>query len=212
MEGLHEAQGLRFWNGDPTVYLLEADDGANAMLLEACDPGQSLKTRPEREQDVVIASVLKRVWRRPEGNFPFRSLATQTAYWSAETAMDRPRWPDAAQVEEGLRLFATLSQPSQNDVLLATDLHAENVLSATRRPWLAIDPKPFVGDCAYDGTQHLLNCRDRLRVDPHGTVRRFADHLEVDAERVRLWLVARLVAEPRDTWDGDSLILARSLS
>ena len=26
MEGAHEIQGLRFWNGDPTVQLLEADD------------------------------------------------------------------------------------------------------------------------------------------------------------------------------------------
>ena len=26
------------------------------------------------------------------------------------------------------------------------------------RPWLVIDPKPFVGDPAYDATQHLFNC------------------------------------------------------
>src|SRR6187431_2420492 len=33
-EGLHELQGLRFWNGDPTVQLLECDSELNAMLLE----------------------------------------------------------------------------------------------------------------------------------------------------------------------------------
>jgi hypothetical protein len=30
-------------------------------------------------------------------------------------------------------------------------------------------PKPFVGDPAYDATQHLLNSEARLRSDPDGT-------------------------------------------
>jgi streptomycin 6-kinase len=34
-------------------------------------------------------------------------------------------------------------------VVISTDLHAGNVLGAEREPWLAIDPKPFVGDPAY---------------------------------------------------------------
>jgi len=212
LEARDELQGLRFWDGDPTVHLLDADGDANAMLLEACEPGHSLRSRPEREQDVVIAGMLRRLWRRPGFGHSFRPLAVQTAFWSAETANDRHRWPDAGQVEEGLTLFERLSQASPTDVLLATDLHAGNVLSATRRPWLVIDPKPFVGDRAYDATQHLLNCRDRLRAEPRDTVRRFSDRVEVDAERIRLWLFARLVAEPRHAWDDDSLAVAQSLA
>src|SRR5262245_3268336 len=34
MEGEHEIHGLRFWNGEPTVRLLKADQDAGAMLLE----------------------------------------------------------------------------------------------------------------------------------------------------------------------------------
>ena len=34
MEGEHEIHGLRFWDGDPTVRLLMADDDLGAMLLE----------------------------------------------------------------------------------------------------------------------------------------------------------------------------------
>ena len=34
-----------------------------------------------------------------------------------------------------------------------------HVLSGQRRPWLLIDPKPYVGDPHYDVLQHLLNCR-----------------------------------------------------
>jgi streptomycin 6-kinase len=30
------------------------------------------------------------------------------------------------------------------------DLHAGNVLATQREPWLVIDPKPFIGDPAFD--------------------------------------------------------------
>ena len=40
MEGEHEIQGLRFWNGDPTVRLLTAADDLGAALLERCEPGR----------------------------------------------------------------------------------------------------------------------------------------------------------------------------
>jgi streptomycin 6-kinase len=75
-----------------------------------------------------------------------------------------------------------------------------------------IDPKPFVGDRAYDATQHLFNCESRLLSDPKATIRRFADLLELDDERVRLWMFARAAAEPRDAWDDESLRLARALA
>lgn len=78
-------------------------------------------------------------------------------------------------------------------MLLATDLHAGNVL-AHRERWLMIDPKPYVGDPAYDVLQHLLNC-ERLAADPRGLARRMADHANLDAERVTLWLFARAVQE-----------------
>ncbi len=212
MEGRHEIQALRFWEGDPTVRLLEADDDLNAMLLERCEPGTVLRQLPEPEQDVVIAGLLRRLWRMPSAPHPFRPLSAMTAHWANETIADAPRWPDAGLVQEGLRLFEELPRTSPNDVLLATDLHAGNVLRAQREPWLVIDPKPFVGDPAYDATQHLFNCAGRMRTDPDATIRRFADLLEVDDERVRLWMFARSAAESRDIWDDDSIALARLLA
>ena len=53
MEGEHEIEGLRFWNGDPTVRLLEASRDLGAMLLERCEPGTALLALPEPEQDLV---------------------------------------------------------------------------------------------------------------------------------------------------------------
>jgi streptomycin 6-kinase len=212
MEGEHEIQGLRFWEGDPTVHLLQADDELNAMLLERCEPGTALRQRPEPEQDVVIAGLLRRLWRVPAKPHVFRPLSAMTAHWADETIADSARWPDTGLVQAGLRLFEELSRTSPNDVLVATDLHAGNILQAQREPWLVIDPKPFVGDPAYDATQHLCNCEERMRKDPSGTIRRFADLLEVDHERVRLWMFARSAAEPRDTWNDDTIALAKVLA
>ena len=75
-----------------------------------------------------------------------------------QTLADVTRWPDAGLVREGLRLLKELPRTATMEVLLATDLHAGNVLRSEREPWLVIDPKPFVGDPAYDATQHLFNC------------------------------------------------------
>jgi len=80
-------------------------------------------------------------------------------------------------------------------VLLCTDLHGDNILAAQRAPWLAIDPKPYVGDPAYDVLQHMLNCEDRLAAHPAALAARMAGLAGVDAGRVRLWLFARSVQE-----------------
>jgi streptomycin 6-kinase len=103
-------------------------------------------------------------------------------------------------VREGVRLLDELPRSSPAEVLLATDLHAGNVLSARREPWLVIDPKPYVGDPAYDATQHLLNCA-RLRSDPLACVRRFSELLDLDVDRVRLWTFARAATETSGAWD-----------
>jgi streptomycin 6-kinase len=211
-EGAHEIQGLRFWDGDPTVRLLEADVDRHAMLLERCEPGTALRGQPERKQDAVIAGLLRRLWRSPTGRHPFRSLGEMTARWAEETMVASDEWPDPGLVRSGLRLFDELSRPGADDVLLATDLHAGNVLRSQREPWLVIDPKPFLGDRAYDATQHLFNCKARMLTAPHETIRRVADLLEVDDERVRLWMFARAAAEPRDTWSDDGMTLARLLA
>ena len=211
-EGAHEIQGLRFWDGGPTVRLLESDVDFNAMLLEQCQPGTALRERPEREQDVVVARLLRRLWSRSAAPHPFRPLSAMMAHWADETIAAAHEWPDAGLVRHGLRLFEELSRPSADDVVLATDLHAGNVLRAEREPWLVIDPKPFVGDRAYDATQHLFNCEGRMLTAPEATIHNVADLLGVDEERVRLWMFARAAAEPRNTWNDDSITLARVLA
>jgi streptomycin 6-kinase len=213
MEAEHEIHGLRFWNGDPTVRLLDSDDDRGAMLLERCTPGTHLRTAPGARQDVVIAGLLRRLWRLPPSPHVFRPLSVMLEYWSEETLSQRERWPDPGLVREGLRLFIELPRTATESVLLGTDVHAGNVLRAQREPWLVIDPKPFVGDPTYDATQHLLNCLERLSSNPLDTIKAFAHLLGVDSERLQLWTFARAAAEPRQDWTDDSLAgLARRLA
>jgi streptomycin 6-kinase len=144
---------------------------------------------------------------------PFGPLSALAAYWSGETLAHIEQRPDTRLVREGLRLLTELPRSESSERVLATDLRAGNVLRAERQPWLVIDPKPFVGDPAYDATQHLFNCSARLRSDPHGTIRSFADLLGVDHERIRLWTFARAAAEPRDDWsNGDLVALPRAIA
>jgi streptomycin 6-kinase len=213
MEGEHEIHGLRFWGGDPTVRLLRAADDLGAVLLERCEPGTTLRALEEYDQDLVISALLRRLWRLPSTPHPFRSLSTLTEYWTNETLGQIEQWPDIGLVREGLQLLKELPRNATRKALLATDLHAGNVLRAEREPWLVIDPKPFVGDPAYDATQHLLNCCRRLRSDPYRTIRSFADQAGIEHERVRLWTFARAAAEPRDDWSDDHLVsLARLIA
>lgn len=207
MEARSEIDGLLFWDGDPTVSLLESDRGLNAMLLERCLPGTHLRTLPEDEQDPVVAEMLKRLWRRPIGPHSFRQLAEMIAEWNRETSEEMEGWPDPRLANEGITIRKELAANAPDAVTLGTDLHAGNILRAEREPWLVIDPKPFLGDPAYDATQHLLNCKGRLERDPRGTISRFAELLEIDHERVRLWVFARLASESH----GSDQALARKV-
>lgn len=203
MEGKHEIQGLRYWAGRPMVRLFEADEDSGAMLLERCMPGTSLRSELQHTQDEVVAELLKRVWECSENSsslLGFRPLSQMIDHWSEETMAQKHLWPDAGLVNEGLRVMKELARPATSDVLLATDLHAGNVLRARREPWLVIDPKPFVGDRAYDPVQHLMNCEARLHHDPEGMIERIAALTEADPERLRLWIFARAAADPREDW------------
>lgn len=202
-EAVHEAEGLRTWDGQGAVrvYATDVFDDTSALLIEHCVPGTALASRPELEQDIVIASLLRRLWVEPEPGHPFRELEVMCAAWADEferNAATRPGTLDPGIVRAGIALFRSLPNTAQRKVLLCTDLHAENVLAAEREPWLMIDPKPYVGDPTYDALQHLLNCDQRLQSDPLGLADRMATLLGLDSDRLRLWLFGRCVQESLD--------------
>jgi streptomycin 6-kinase len=203
-EAEREADALRFWDGNGAARI-HADailGDTIALLLERCEPGTLLSELTEPEQDEVVCALLPRLWREPPAGYEFPSLQAMCAAWANETEDAFARVGDSTAsagidrglVRAGLELFRSLPASADRHVLLATDLHAENILAAEREPWLAIDPKPHVGDPVYDPLQHMLNC-DRLLTDPAGLAHRLADLLELDRDRLVLWLFARIVQE-----------------
>jgi streptomycin 6-kinase len=203
----HEADALQAWDGQGAVRLFAAektDDETMALLVERCRPGAELSSRPEPEQDTVIAGILPRLWRTPAPGHPFRTLEDMCDRWAdefeAEAAAGRADI-DLGLAREGMALFRGLPATAERQVLLCTDLHAGNVLAAEREPWLVVDPNPHVGDPTYDALQHLLNCDARLQADPVGLTRRMAGLLDLDADRLLLWLFARCVQESPG-WEG----------
>jgi streptomycin 6-kinase len=173
----------------------------SALLLERCHPGIALgQVLPEPEQDEVVAALLQRLWSAPADGYPFRRLQVMCDAWAAEfeDRLSASVWLDPGLARAGIELFRSLPATAERQVLLCTDLHAGNVLAAQREPWLAIDPKPYVGDPTYDVLQHLLNCEERLVVDPAGLAMRLADLLGLDSDRLIAWLFARCVQESID--------------
>jgi streptomycin 6-kinase len=198
-----EAAGLRLWDGHGAARLYAAceTESAQALLIERCLPGTPLgRALPEPEQDQVVAGLLRQLWAQPPASYPFRPLTQMCAAWADEFERDYAAAGAANRIDPGLAragiaLFRALPETAADRVLLCTDLHGDNILAAQRAPWLVIDPKPYVGDPAYDLLQHMLNCEDRLAADPAGLANRMAGLAGADAGRVRQWLFARSVQE-----------------
>lgn len=204
-ESAHEAAALQLYDGEGAVRLIAVDTEHHAMLLERCTPGASLLGAARDGQDVLNTAVpiLRRLWRPVPPGDPFERLADVAAEWAVlvEQRFRRYAEPyDPRLVARGVDLLRQLPADRQPQVLLHRDFHPGNVLAATREPWLAIDPKPLVGDPAYDAVPLLLQAGPTLEApDPSRTVSRRLEHLAgalgVDAKRVAGWGVARSVED-----------------
>lgn len=198
-----EAAALRTWAGNGAVRLYASCEmqACYGLLMERCMPGTPLgQVLPGPGQDEVVAGLLRRIHAQRPAAFPFRSLGQMCAAWADQfevtyAAAGAAQRIDPGLARAGIALFRSLPATAGVQVLLATDLHADNILAAHREPWLVIDPKPYVGDPAYDVLQHMLNCEDRLAADPASLAGRMAALAGLDADRVRQWLFARTVQE-----------------
>jgi streptomycin 6-kinase len=204
-EAEHEAEGLRAWSGRGSVLLYRHhvhDHETSALLLERCRPGRPLaRTVREPDQDLVVAGLLRQMWAQPLDWRQFRSLGAMCDDWATEFEARRHRAKDSIDpgvARAAMALLRELPATARDTVLLCTDLHAGNVLSAQRQPWLVIDPKPHLGDPTYDAVQHMLNCAERLQAGPARFVHRMAALLDVDGERLRYWVFARCVQDCLD--------------
>jgi len=213
-EAAHEADGLRAWDGAGAIRVHRVGELAEAtvLLLERCRPGTQLRASPAEEHDLVIAGLLRRLWVKPPPGHGFRPLSDMCDYWANRYEQRSPAERsglEAPLATEGIRLLRELPRSGGGALLLHTDLHAGNVLAARRERWLAIDPKPYVGDPAYDVTQHIFNGVFIEQADAGSLAARMARLLDLDLNRILRWLFARAV-EASPYWAGMA-DLARTL-
>jgi len=205
-ESEHEAAALAYWAGDGAVRLLDHDPVSHALLIERCEPGQPLSTVDAAQALDVFVALLPRLW-RPAGP-PFTTLAAEAARWCANLPDE---WMQAGRpfprklLDAAAETLRDLAASQGDAVLLHQDLHADNVLRATREPWLAIDPKPLLGEREF-GIAPVVRSAEmghsrtavRYRFD------RLTAELGLDRERARGWVFGQTLA-----WaiDGDGAVI-----
>lgn len=195
-EGRHEAEALRRWDGDGAVRLIDHDPERWALLLERAEPGAHLSTLgPDAALD-VLAGLLPRLW--VEADVPFTRLEDEAAWWVDTLQRDltgRRVAPTHELIEATFEAVEELAPTQPEHVLVHQDLHADNVLSASREPWLVIDPKPLVGERAF-GLAPIVRGHELGHSRGH-VIRRLdvlSERLGVDRERARRWTIAQTVA------------------
>jgi streptomycin 6-kinase len=199
-----EPAALRLWRGRGAVRLLAHDPQRHALILQRCEPGQPLTNADGTAEDRLAAgcAVLRQLWDAPlPATSEIEHMAPVTTEWAelvgARMARLRPGY-DAGLVAEGARLLIELPSSDRGDVLLHGDFNPGNVLSCGDRRWVAIDPKPMIGDPAYDPWPLLVQVDDPFAYRDAARVLRarvglVADELTIDPQRIVLWAVARTV-------------------
>ncbi|MGP4044717.1 aminoglycoside phosphotransferase family protein [Streptomyces sp. 2A115] len=190
---VHEPDAFMAWGGRGAVLLHERDDERFAMLLERAQAS----TLADVENGDEVVTVAGRINRRlaipaPPGLPRLRERADA---WEKQLRQDAQELTHALPryvVDSAVATVRELGRV-QPDTLVHGDLHARNVLRAEREPWLAVDPKGYAGDRAYDGGT-LLKSRaltlleaDDLRKALHRALDVFAEAAELDRERTRRW-------------------------
>ncbi|MCP2165748.1 aminoglycoside phosphotransferase family protein [Goodfellowiella coeruleoviolacea] len=214
-----EPVGLRVWNGNGVVRLLDHDVESGTMLLERLDAARSLSSvADDMAATQILAELLARLVAVP-APAGLRTLADIAAAMLDEVPRALPALADPAD-RALLRTWASAVRellPEPGDRLLHWDLHFDNVLAtlpgSDRGPWLAIDPKPLAGDPGFDLWPALDNRWDDVVASGNvaAAVRRRFDLLTevvgIDRERAVGWTLGRLLQNALwDVEDGETAL------
>ncbi|MFJ6181688.1 aminoglycoside phosphotransferase family protein [Streptomyces sp. NPDC092295] len=190
---VHEPDAFAAWGGRGAVLLYERDDVDFAMLLERVH----MSTLADVEDDDEIVTVAARISRRLAVPAPpgLPRLRERTDAWEEQLREDAEELAHTMPRHVVDAATATVRELGgiQPDVLIHGDLHARNILRADREPWLAVDPKGYAGDPAYDGGTLLtsralaLLAADDLDKAAHRVLDIFAEAAELDRARVQRW-------------------------
>lgn len=190
-----EVIALQTWGGRGAVRLLEVDYGADALLLERLDATRSLKTLPLEPALWVAGRLLRRLAVPAPADVPLLSAHAVQSSQRFESDWNALGRPFTKQLLEVACSSAVQLAPDAQRLLIHYDLYDDNVLAATREPWLVIDPKVIAGDAEYGVAQMLWR---RLEDIPSATQfwrawEVLLEAAELDAAKARAWTLVRLV-------------------
>ncbi|GAA1557720.1 aminoglycoside phosphotransferase family protein [Kribbella hippodromi] len=201
---VHEPDAFAAWDGRGAVHLYERDDTHYAMLLERTHPTTLANHRPASlavdagEMATIAGSLLRQLMIPAPDGLP--RMSDQAPAWAESLRTDAAELDHALPatvVDEALAVVDELCR-KQPQTLLHGDFHPRNILRADREPWLAVDPKGYVGDPAYDAAIFLrtrayyLHVGDGLTGNDllqrlHTELDHFAEAAGLDADRIRRW-------------------------
>jgi streptomycin 6-kinase len=187
---------LKEYNGQGASKLIDFDSRCGAMIMERLEPGTPLAGLVNAGQDevatTIAANLMIELWRPAPLDNSFPTIAD----WSRGLSRIRGRYDGSTGplpkdlVEKAESLFADLISSTRVPLLLHGDLHHYNILSAQRKPWLAIDPKGVIGDKAYELGPYLRNPSLQSKETLDRRVAQLADELTMDRKRILAWAFA----------------------
>ncbi|WP_458245952.1 aminoglycoside phosphotransferase family protein [Streptomyces sp. MAI_2237] len=193
-----ERAALARWGGSGAVQLVEETSHEGVLLLERLHPDVSVRSLPEAKALLEAAGTLRRLWVEPPADHAFESVAERTERQAA--AMRASAGAEVVPlVDAALTARAELLAAPPERRLLHGTFRQSKVLAGERMPWLAVGPDPVVGECAFDLARLVRDRVEDLIASPSGAattrrrVKRLAESLEVDQERLRGWTLFRAV-------------------
>lgn len=209
VEGQGEAAALVQWQGHGAAEVLEHDEDTWALLLRRYRPGHALGEDPgilegRPEEGLETAAVVLRSLHAVAPDDAVAALSGRLPGLAAglrerATELGPAVGADPGLVAAAAELLEVLPASAARTVLLHGDLNPGNLLAhdhAGTRSWVVIDPKPEVGDPAYDPWPLLSQLHDPFdqespTADLRSRTRLVAGLLDVDADRVAAWAFAR---------------------
>lgn len=207
-----EADALELWAGVPVAAAELLGRDGWTLLLRRYRPGHTLEDDPQlREERVearleVAATVMGHLHVGPTENRPpsIRDLTSVTPDLADLLRERAGRHAHVLAADPGLLAAAAdlldeLPKEARRTVLLHGDLNPRNLIAdddSGMRRWVAIDPKPFVGDPAYDPWPLLAQLSDPFRepspvAELRARTRVVCAVVEMDPDRVAAWALAR---------------------
>lgn len=195
-----ERAALAHWGGLGAVQLLEAGAQDGVLLLERLHPDVSVRSLPEAKALLEAAGTLRRLWVEPPAGHVFETVAERTGRQATAMRAGAEAGPEVAPlVDAALAAREQLLAAPPERLLLHGTFRQSKVLAGERMPWLAVGPDPVVGESAFDLARLVRDRVEDLIATPSGPsvtrrrIKRLAESLEVDQERLRGWTLFRAV-------------------